>query len=53
MNGDMNQSCRQSDAMLDGVVMHDATAGGGEPRDLQIALANRGPTKAAHQPAVN
>lgn len=23
--------------MVDAVVMHDATAGGGEPRDLQIA----------------
>lgn len=36
-NGDMNHSCRKTGTMIDGVVMHDATAGGGEPRDLQIA----------------
>jgi hypothetical protein len=34
-NGDMNQSCKRMDTVVDGVVMHDATGEGGEPRDLQ------------------
>lgn len=39
-NGDMNHSCisidAMMDAMMDGVVMHDATVESGEPRDFPM-----------------